>query len=56
VVGCAAGAALEVYQGLWAYLLPVVLAAAAVLLGEWKSDGPAEAARTAPEGHSSPVG
>jgi hypothetical protein len=45
VAGCAAGAALEVHCGLWALALPVVLAAAAVPLGEWWDDGPAEAAR-----------
>src|SRR4029077_14818519 len=33
VVGCAAGAALEVKFGLWALALPVVLAAFAVPLG-----------------------
>jgi hypothetical protein len=45
VAGCAAGAGLEVYCGLWALALPVVLAAAAVPLGERRSDGPARAAR-----------
>ena len=45
VAGCAAGAALEVYCGLWALALPVILAAAAVPLGEWWGNGPAEAAR-----------
>jgi uncharacterized membrane protein YoaK (UPF0700 family) len=55
VAGCAAGAALEMYYGLWALALPVVLAAAAVPLGESSSDGPAEAARrTATAGE--PVG
>jgi uncharacterized membrane protein YoaK (UPF0700 family) len=39
VGGCAAGAALEVYLGLWALALPVVLAALAVPLGELRSDG-----------------
>jgi uncharacterized membrane protein YoaK (UPF0700 family) len=34
VAGCAAGAALEVYCGLWALALPVALAVAAVPLGE----------------------
>jgi uncharacterized membrane protein YoaK (UPF0700 family) len=34
VAGCAAGAVLEVYFGLWALALPVVLAVIAVLLGE----------------------
>lgn len=33
IAGCAAGAILEVYGGLWALTLPVVLAALAVLLG-----------------------
>jgi uncharacterized membrane protein YoaK (UPF0700 family) len=37
VVGCAAGAALEVNFGLWALALPVVLAALAVSLG-WAED------------------
>jgi uncharacterized membrane protein YoaK (UPF0700 family) len=36
--GCAAGAALEVYFGLWALALPVVLAGIAVPLGELRSD------------------
>ena len=45
VVGCAAGAALEIYCGLWALALPVVLAAAAVALGELWTDGPVDAAR-----------
>jgi hypothetical protein len=39
VGGCAAGAVLEVYFGLWALALPVVLAALAVPLGELGSDG-----------------
>jgi uncharacterized membrane protein YoaK (UPF0700 family) len=39
VGGCAAGAVLEVYFGLWALALPVVLAALAVPLGELRSDG-----------------
>ena len=39
VAGCAAGAALEVYCGLWALVLPVALAMAAVPLGEFWSDG-----------------
>jgi len=34
VVGCAAGAALEVKFGLWALALPVVLSALAVPLGQ----------------------
>jgi uncharacterized membrane protein YoaK (UPF0700 family) len=34
VAGCAAGAVLEVDCGLWALALPVVLAVAAVPLGE----------------------
>ena len=34
VVGCAAGAALEVKFGLRALVLPVVLAVIAILLGE----------------------
>jgi uncharacterized membrane protein YoaK (UPF0700 family) len=38
VGGCAAGAVLEVYFGLWALALPVVLAALAVPLGELGSD------------------
>jgi uncharacterized membrane protein YoaK (UPF0700 family) len=41
VGGCAAGAVLEVYFGLWALALPVVLAALAVPLGELTSDGEA---------------
>ena len=45
VVGCAAGAVLEVRCGLWALALPVVLAAVAVPLGELRDDGPAEVAR-----------
>ena len=45
VVGCAAGAALEIYCGLWALALPVVLAAAAVALGELWTDGLVDAAR-----------
>ena len=39
VVGCAAGAVLEVHCGLRALALPVVLAALAVPLGEVSSDG-----------------
>jgi len=39
VAGCASGAALEVYCGLWALVLPVALAMAAVPLGEFWSDG-----------------
>jgi uncharacterized membrane protein YoaK (UPF0700 family) len=35
--GCAAGAVLEVYSGLWALALPVILAALAILLGELSS-------------------
>jgi uncharacterized membrane protein YoaK (UPF0700 family) len=42
VGSCAAGAVLEVYFGLWALALPVVLAALAVPLGELRSDGGAE--------------
>lgn len=45
MVGCTAGAALEVYGGLWALALPVALAVAAILLGEFWGDGPAEVAR-----------
>jgi uncharacterized membrane protein YoaK (UPF0700 family) len=45
VAGCAAGATLEVYCGLWALALPVVLAAAAIPLGELRGDGPAKAPR-----------
>jgi uncharacterized membrane protein YoaK (UPF0700 family) len=37
VAGCAAGTALEVHCGLWALALPVVLAAAAVGLGELRN-------------------
>ncbi|HEX4592481.1 MAG TPA: YoaK family protein [Gemmataceae bacterium] len=38
VVGCAAGAALEVHVGLWALALPAVLAMVAVALGElWQT-------------------
>jgi uncharacterized membrane protein YoaK (UPF0700 family) len=39
--GCAAGALLEVCFGLWALVLPVVLAALAIPLGELRSDGEA---------------
>jgi uncharacterized membrane protein YoaK (UPF0700 family) len=39
VGSCAAGAVLEVYCGLWALVLPVVLAALAVPLGELRSNG-----------------
>jgi uncharacterized membrane protein YoaK (UPF0700 family) len=39
VGGCAAGAVLEVYFGLWALALPVALAGIAVPLGELRSDG-----------------
>jgi uncharacterized membrane protein YoaK (UPF0700 family) len=39
VSGCAGGAVLEVYFGLWGLALPVVLAALAVPLGELRSDG-----------------
>jgi uncharacterized membrane protein YoaK (UPF0700 family) len=39
VGGCAAGAILEVYFGLWALALPVVLAALAIPLAELTSDG-----------------
>ena len=45
VAGCAAGAGLEIYCGLWALALPVVLAAAAVALGELWTDGLVDAAR-----------
>jgi uncharacterized membrane protein YoaK (UPF0700 family) len=45
VAGCAAGAVLEVGCGLWALALPVVLAAAAVPLGEMWDGGPARSAR-----------
>jgi len=38
VVGCTAGAVLEVRVGLWALALPVILAALAVPLGEFRSD------------------
>ena len=38
VAGCAAGAVLEVYFGLWALALPVVLATVAVPLGELSAD------------------
>ena len=41
VCGCAAGAVLEVYFGLWALALPVILAALPVPLGELRSDGEA---------------
>jgi uncharacterized membrane protein YoaK (UPF0700 family) len=34
VAGCAAGAALEVHFGLWALVLPALLAVLAVALGE----------------------
>jgi uncharacterized membrane protein YoaK (UPF0700 family) len=39
VGGCAAGAVLEVYFGLWALALPATLAALAIPLGELRSDG-----------------
>jgi uncharacterized membrane protein YoaK (UPF0700 family) len=39
VVGCAAGAILEVRFGLWALALPLILAALAVPMGEVWSDG-----------------
>ncbi len=42
VVGCGAGALLEVRAGLWALAVPVALAVLAVLLGELWSDGTAE--------------
>ena len=45
VAGCAAGAVLEVHCGLWALALPVVLAGAAVPLGELRGEDPAETAR-----------
>jgi uncharacterized membrane protein YoaK (UPF0700 family) len=38
LVGCTAGAVLEVQIGLWALALPVVLAALAVPLGELRSE------------------
>ena len=39
VAGCAVGALLEIHVGLWALILPVALAATAVLLGElWSAD------------------
>jgi uncharacterized membrane protein YoaK (UPF0700 family) len=38
VAGCAAGAVLEVHLGLWALVLPVVLAALAIPLGELRND------------------
>jgi uncharacterized membrane protein YoaK (UPF0700 family) len=41
VGSCAAGAVLEVYFGLWALALPVVLAALAIPLGELRSEGEA---------------
>ena len=53
VVGCAAGAVLEVYFGLWALALPVVLAALAVPLGELRSDGGAESRRSFPAARES---
>jgi uncharacterized membrane protein YoaK (UPF0700 family) len=42
VAGCAAGAALEVYCGLWALALPVSLAVVAIPLGEFWADSAAE--------------
>jgi uncharacterized membrane protein YoaK (UPF0700 family) len=45
VVGCAAGAALELRWGLWALALPVILAVAAVPLGEMWADRPGEEAQ-----------
>jgi uncharacterized membrane protein YoaK (UPF0700 family) len=42
VVGCAAGAGLEVSCGLWALALPVVLAVVAIPLGKLWGDGQAE--------------
>jgi uncharacterized membrane protein YoaK (UPF0700 family) len=51
--GCAAGAVLEVYFGLWALALPVVLAALAVPLGELRSDGGAESRRSFPAARES---
>jgi uncharacterized membrane protein YoaK (UPF0700 family) len=39
VVGCAAGAVLELHCGLWALTLPVGLGAVAVPLGRLRSDG-----------------
>ena len=38
VAGCAAGAALEVHLGLWALVLPALLAVLAVALGERRDD------------------
>ena len=38
VAGCAAGAALEVHFGLWALVLPALLAVLAVTLGERRDD------------------
>jgi uncharacterized membrane protein YoaK (UPF0700 family) len=38
VVGCAAGAALEIHFGLWALALPVLLALLAIPLGELSSE------------------
>jgi uncharacterized membrane protein YoaK (UPF0700 family) len=42
VVGCAAGAAMEVYCGLWALVLPIGLAVVAIPLGELWADGSGE--------------
>ena len=58
VAGCAAGATLEIHCGLWALALPVILAVAAVPLGELWGDGPAEAAQRttgAAGGHGAPA-
>jgi uncharacterized membrane protein YoaK (UPF0700 family) len=38
VAGCVAGAALEVHFGLWALVLPALLAVLAVALGERRDD------------------
>jgi uncharacterized membrane protein YoaK (UPF0700 family) len=48
VVGCAAGAVLEVQFGLWALALPAGLAALAVPLGELRSEGRIEYTPTEP--------
>jgi uncharacterized membrane protein YoaK (UPF0700 family) len=49
VAGCAAGAALEVYCGLWALALPVALAAAAVPLGELRKEVTSDEGRVTSE-------
>jgi uncharacterized membrane protein YoaK (UPF0700 family) len=46
LIGCMAGAILEVHSGLRALALPVALAVAAVVLGELWGDGPTVAARS----------